>query len=34
MDHSNLSVLQRYLAQTEDDLADAHRRAGPADNLP
>ncbi len=33
MGHSDLSVLRRYLAQTEDDLADAHRRAGPVDRL-
>ena len=33
MGHSDLSVLRRYLAQTEDDLADAHRRAGPVDHL-
>ncbi len=33
MGHSDLSVLRRYLAQTEDDLASAHEKAGPVDNL-
>ncbi len=33
MGHADLSTLRRYLAQTEDDLADAHRRAGPVDHL-
>ena len=33
MGHSNLSVLRRYLAQTEDNLRKAHERAGPVDNL-
>jgi len=33
MGHSDLSVLRHWLAQTEDDLTDAHRRVGPADNL-
>ncbi|MHB0858595.1 MAG: tyrosine-type recombinase/integrase [Anaerolineae bacterium] len=33
MGHSDLSVLRRYLAQTEDDLRLAHRRVGLADKL-
>jgi len=33
MGHSDLSVLRRYLAQTEDDLRDAHERAGVVDRL-
>lgn len=33
MGHSDLSVLRRYLAQTEGDLQEAHRRASPADRL-
>lgn len=33
MGHADLGVLRRYLAQTESDLADAHRKAGPVDNL-
>jgi len=33
MGHSDLSVLRRYLAQTEDDLRQAHERGGPVDNL-
>jgi site-specific recombinase XerD len=31
--HSNLSVVQRYLAQTGEDLRLAHIRAGPVDNM-
>lgn len=31
--HADLSVLRRYLKQTEGDLAEAHRRASPVDNL-
>ena len=31
--HSDLQVLQRYLAQTESDIARAHERFGPVDNL-
>jgi len=31
MGHSDLSVLRRYLAQTEDDLRDAHLHASPVD---
>jgi integrase/recombinase XerD len=34
MGHADLSVLRRYLAQTEADLQAAHQRAGPVDNLP
>jgi len=33
MGHADLSVLQRYLAQTEQDLAAAHRATGPVDHL-
>jgi integrase/recombinase XerD len=33
MGHSDLSVLRRYLAQTEEDLRQAHARGGPVDNL-
>ena len=33
MGHTSLAVLRRYLAQTEGDLAEAHRRASPADSL-
>lgn len=33
MGHSDLTVLRRYLKQTEADLREAHRRAGPVDNL-
>jgi len=33
MGHADLSVLHRYLAQTNSDLADAHRRSGPVDRL-
>jgi hypothetical protein len=33
MGHADLSVLRRYLAQTEADLQAAHQRAGPVDNL-
>jgi len=31
--HANLSILSRYLAQTEEDLAAAHRKASPVDGL-
>jgi site-specific recombinase XerD len=31
--HSDLTVLRRYLKQTEADLQEAHRRAGLVDNL-
>jgi integrase/recombinase XerD len=33
MGHADLSVLRRYLAQTEADLQAAHERAGPVDHL-
>ncbi len=33
MGHADLSILRRYLAQTEDDLRAAHERAGPVDHL-
>lgn len=31
--HSDLSVLRRYLAQTQEDLRQAHEAAGPVDRL-
>lgn len=34
MGHSGISVLQRYLAQVEDDLQLVHLRASPVDQLP
>lgn len=33
MGHSDLLVLRRYLAQTEADLHEAHKKAGPVDRL-
>jgi site-specific recombinase XerD len=33
MGHADLQVLRRYLAQNDNDLAEAHRRAGLADRL-
>lgn len=33
MGHSDLSVLRRYLAQTEQDLKSAHEKASPVDRL-
>jgi len=33
MGHSDLSVLRRYLAQTNEDLHLAHQQAGPVDHL-
>lgn len=33
MGHASLAVLRRYLAQTEDDLREAHERGGPVDRL-
>ena len=33
MGHADLTILKRYLAQTEADLRAAHARAGPVDNL-
>jgi site-specific recombinase XerD len=33
MGHADLSVLRRYLAQTEGDLQAAHQKAGPVDRL-
>jgi len=30
--HSDLTVLRRYLAQTDDDLREAHAKASPVDN--
>lgn len=32
MGHADLTVLRRYLAQTEADLKAAHEKAGPVDN--
>ena len=32
MGHANLQVLRRYLAQTTDDIAQAHRLGSPVDN--
>jgi len=34
MGNSDLSILRRYLAQTEQDLQDAHQKASPVDHLP
>jgi integrase/recombinase XerD len=33
MGHSDLTVLRRYLAQTQEDLRKAHQKASPADEL-
>jgi Site-specific recombinase XerD len=33
MGHKGIQVLRRYLAQTNDDLRDAHHRASPADSI-
>ena len=33
MGHADLTMLRRYLAQTDADLQEAHRRSGPVDNL-
>jgi len=33
MGHADLSVLRRYLAQTEGDLQAAHARTSPVDRL-
>lgn len=33
LSHPDLSVLRRYLAQTEADLQEAHRQGGPVDRL-
>jgi site-specific recombinase XerD len=32
MGHADLQVLRRYLAQTTDDIAQAHRIGSPVDN--
>jgi integrase/recombinase XerD len=32
MGHEGITVLQRYLKQTDQDTETAHRRAGPVDN--
>ncbi|NMB67823.1 MAG: tyrosine-type recombinase/integrase [Chloroflexi bacterium] len=34
MGHSGITVLQRYLAQVEDDLQQVHLKAGPMNQLP
>ena len=33
MGHADLTMLRRYLKHTEADLREAHREAGPVDNL-
>ena len=33
MGHSDLQVLRRYLAQTDNDVREAHAKAGPVDDL-
>lgn len=33
MDHSDLSMLRRYLAQTEEDIRREHEKRGPVDNM-
>ncbi len=33
MGHADLDILRRYLAQTEQDLREAHAKAGPVDRL-
>jgi len=33
MGHEGITVLQRYLKQTNQDTEEAHRRAGPVDNF-
>ena len=33
MGHTDLSMLRRYLRQTDADLREAHRKAGPVDNV-
>lgn len=33
MGHADLQILRRYLKQTNEDLAQAHRQAGPVDNM-
>jgi integrase/recombinase XerD len=32
MGHADLQVLNRYLKQTNQDVSEAHRQAGPVDN--
>ena len=32
MGHTDLQVMRRYLAQTDDDLRTAHAKASPVDN--
>ena len=33
MGHADLTILRRYLAETEEDLRAAHEKAGPVDKL-
>ena len=33
MGHADLSILRRYLAQTDADLQIAHQKSGPVDSL-
>ena len=33
MGHADLTMLRRYLKQTDSDLREAHRKAGPVDNM-
>ncbi|NLD74867.1 MAG: site-specific integrase, partial [Chloroflexi bacterium] len=33
MGHADLTVLRRYLAQTTEDVQNAHRQSGPVDHL-
>ena len=33
MGHADIQVLRRYLAQTNQDVQEGHRRAGPVDNI-
>ena len=33
MGHADLTILRRYLRQTDEDLQEAHRRGGPVDHL-
>ncbi len=32
MEHSDVSILRKYLALVEEDLQDAHRKHGSVDN--
>jgi integrase/recombinase XerD len=33
MGHADIQVLRRYLAQTDSDTQEGHRRAGPVDSI-